>query len=146
MDRSTTPKILYEPQRRPYAVHIIFWGDRPVHKLPFGPKSHELFVILYTTDQTYWTIRTQLDALDRSINCNITLSASEAFLSHGTLYCNLCRCNLLLSSSCQKHIHNRSTEGYIAVYGPVYHPQNIIWTAAKTICDPYNILGWQTGP
>jgi len=23
-------------------------GDRPVHKLPFGPKRHELFVILYS--------------------------------------------------------------------------------------------------
>ena len=25
-----------------------FVGDRPVHKLSFGPKCHELFVILYT--------------------------------------------------------------------------------------------------
>jgi len=25
-----------------------FVGDRPVHKLPFGPKCHELFVILYS--------------------------------------------------------------------------------------------------
>ena len=25
-----------------------FVGDRPVHKLPFGLKCHELFVILYT--------------------------------------------------------------------------------------------------
>ena len=24
-----------------------FMGDSPVHKLPFGPKSHELCVILY---------------------------------------------------------------------------------------------------
>ena len=24
-----------------------FVGDRPVHKPPFGPKCHELFVILY---------------------------------------------------------------------------------------------------
>jgi hypothetical protein len=23
-------------------------GDRPVHKLPFGPKCHKLFVILYS--------------------------------------------------------------------------------------------------
>jgi hypothetical protein len=23
-------------------------GDSPVHKLPFGPKCHELFVILYS--------------------------------------------------------------------------------------------------
>ena len=25
-----------------------FVGDRPVHELPFGPKYHELFVILYS--------------------------------------------------------------------------------------------------
>jgi hypothetical protein len=25
-----------------------FVGDRPVHKLPFDPKCHELFVILYS--------------------------------------------------------------------------------------------------
>ena len=25
-----------------------FVGDRPVHKLPFGPKCHELFAILYS--------------------------------------------------------------------------------------------------
>jgi hypothetical protein len=25
-----------------------FVGDRPVHKLPFGPKCNELFVILYS--------------------------------------------------------------------------------------------------
>jgi hypothetical protein len=25
-----------------------FVSDRPVHKLPFGPKRHELFVILYS--------------------------------------------------------------------------------------------------
>ena len=25
-----------------------FVGDRPIHKLPFGPKCHELFVILYS--------------------------------------------------------------------------------------------------
>ena len=24
-----------------------FVADRPIHKLPFGPKCHELFVILY---------------------------------------------------------------------------------------------------
>jgi hypothetical protein len=25
-----------------------FVGERPVHKLPFGPKCHELFAILYS--------------------------------------------------------------------------------------------------
>ena len=25
-----------------------FVGDRPLHKLPFGPKCHELFAILYS--------------------------------------------------------------------------------------------------
>jgi hypothetical protein len=33
-----------------------FVGDRPVHKLPFGPKCHELFVILYKCTQ-YMQIR-----------------------------------------------------------------------------------------
>jgi hypothetical protein len=37
MDRDVTHKILY-----------YFVGDRPVHKLPFCPKCHELFVILYS--------------------------------------------------------------------------------------------------
>jgi hypothetical protein len=28
-------------------IHLIYFvGDRPFHKLPFGPKCHELFVIL----------------------------------------------------------------------------------------------------
>jgi hypothetical protein len=30
-----------------------FVGDRPVHKLSFGQKCHELFVILCATDQSY---------------------------------------------------------------------------------------------
>ena len=47
-----TPKILHGPKR-------IFWGDRLVHKLTFGPVCHELFVILYTTT----SVRTQLGAL-----------------------------------------------------------------------------------
>ena len=42
MDWSVTPKILYGP----------------VHKLPFGPKCHELFVILYTSDQNYFNQKT----------------------------------------------------------------------------------------
>jgi len=29
-------------------------GDRPVHKLPFGPKCHELFAILHTNNQAYF--------------------------------------------------------------------------------------------
>jgi len=28
-----------------------FVSDRPVHKMPFGPKCHELFVILYSVTQ-----------------------------------------------------------------------------------------------
>ena len=43
--------------------HIIFWGDRPVHKLPFGQKCQELFVISYTQLTKTTPIRTQLDAL-----------------------------------------------------------------------------------
>ena len=42
MERSVTPEILYG------------------NKLPFGTKCHELFVILYTTDQNYFY---QFDAL-----------------------------------------------------------------------------------
>ena len=34
-----------EPKLRPI---YYFVGDRPVHKLPFGPKCHELFAILYS--------------------------------------------------------------------------------------------------
>ena len=49
MDRLSSPK--YYKHRSEAEVHIIFSGDRPVHKLPFGQKCHELFVILYTTDQ-----------------------------------------------------------------------------------------------
>jgi hypothetical protein len=37
IDRDVTHKILY-----------YFVGDRLVHKLPFGPKCNELFVILYS--------------------------------------------------------------------------------------------------
>jgi hypothetical protein len=38
-----------------------FVGDRPVHKLPFGLKCHELFVILYSilanlSDDMYFVI------------------------------------------------------------------------------------------
>ena len=39
MDRDVTHKIVYGPKQSV--------GDRPVHKLPFGPKCRELFVILY---------------------------------------------------------------------------------------------------
>ena len=42
MDRDVTRKILY-------GLSIYYFvGDRPVHKLQFGPKRHELFVILYS--------------------------------------------------------------------------------------------------
>jgi hypothetical protein len=43
-DRFVTHKIVYGPSLR--SIYY-FVGDRPVHKLPFGPKCHELFVILY---------------------------------------------------------------------------------------------------
>ena len=42
---------VYVPVGRPKTlhgeVHITFWGDQPVHILPFDPKYHEQFVILY---------------------------------------------------------------------------------------------------
>ena len=55
MDRDVTHKILHGPKRRCHPQNIIwteaklrsiyyFVGDRPVHKLSFGPKCHELFV------------------------------------------------------------------------------------------------------
>jgi hypothetical protein len=48
---------VYEPVRHPQNIIwtkaklrsiCYFVGDRSVHKLPFGPKCHELFVILYS--------------------------------------------------------------------------------------------------
>jgi hypothetical protein len=53
MDGSVTPNILYGLRSIEY-----FGGDRPVNELPFGPKCHELFVILYTTDQNYFNQNT----------------------------------------------------------------------------------------
>ena len=48
---------VYGPRCHPQNINIwteaklrsiyYFVGDRPVHKLPFGPKCHKLFVILY---------------------------------------------------------------------------------------------------
>ena len=46
MDRDVTTK--YYRDRSEPEVRILFVGDRPVHKLPFGPKCHELFAILYS--------------------------------------------------------------------------------------------------
>ena len=57
MDRTVTPKILYGPQLH-FGPYNILGGDRPVHKLPFGPKCYELFAILYTTDQNYFNQNT----------------------------------------------------------------------------------------
>ena len=60
MDRDVTHRILYGPKRSWCHPHNIIWthvklrsiyyfvGDRWVHKLQFGPKCHELFVILYS--------------------------------------------------------------------------------------------------
>jgi hypothetical protein len=45
MDRDVNHKILYEAKLR--SIYY-FVGDRPVHKMPFGLKCHELFVILYS--------------------------------------------------------------------------------------------------
>ena len=48
---------VYEPGCHPQNIIWIeaklrsiyyFVGDRPVHKLPFGPKCHELLAILYS--------------------------------------------------------------------------------------------------
>ena len=42
MDRSVTKKTLYEPQK---LRSIYFFGDGPVHILPYDPQCHELFAI-----------------------------------------------------------------------------------------------------
>ena len=43
MDRSVTKKILYGPQKRRSIYY--FFGDGPVHILPYDPQCHELFAI-----------------------------------------------------------------------------------------------------
>jgi hypothetical protein len=50
MDRDVTHKILYGPKRSEAKLRSIYYfvGDKPVLKLPFGPKYHELFVLLYS--------------------------------------------------------------------------------------------------
>ena len=45
MDRSVTNKILYGPKLL-RSIYYLF-GDGPVHILPYDPKWHELFVLLY---------------------------------------------------------------------------------------------------
>jgi hypothetical protein len=45
MDRSVTKKILYGPKLLRSIWY--FFGDGPVHILPYDPKWHELFAILY---------------------------------------------------------------------------------------------------
>ena len=44
IDRLIAPKSYMD--RSAAEVHITFWGNQPVHILPFDPKYHELFVIL----------------------------------------------------------------------------------------------------
>ena len=45
MDRS--PQNIIWTEAKLKSIYY-FMGDRPVHKLPFGSKCHELFVILYS--------------------------------------------------------------------------------------------------
>ena len=45
MDRSVTQKILYGPQKL-WSIKY-FFGDGPVHILPYDPQCHELFAIYY---------------------------------------------------------------------------------------------------
>jgi hypothetical protein len=49
MDLDVTHKILYEPMMGSIQYFV---GDTPVHKLPFGPKCHEIFVISYSIKPT----------------------------------------------------------------------------------------------
>jgi hypothetical protein len=43
MDRSVTKKILYGPQKLRSIYY--FFGDGPIHILPYDPQCHELFAI-----------------------------------------------------------------------------------------------------
>ena len=43
MDRSVTKKMLYEPKKLRSIYY--FFGDGPVHILPYDPQCHELFAI-----------------------------------------------------------------------------------------------------
>ena len=50
MDRSVTKKILYGPHMAVYGPvrhQKKFFGDGPVHILPYDPQCHELFAIYY---------------------------------------------------------------------------------------------------
>ena len=44
MDRSVTKKNIWTSEA---SVHIIFFGDGPVHILPYDPQCHELFAISF---------------------------------------------------------------------------------------------------
>ena len=46
MDRDVTHKICIWTEAKLRSIYY-FVGDRPVHKMPFGPKCHELLLILY---------------------------------------------------------------------------------------------------
>ena len=46
MDRSVTKKISYGPQKLRSIYY--FFGDGPVHILPYDPQCHELFAIYVT--------------------------------------------------------------------------------------------------
>jgi hypothetical protein len=83
-----------------------FVGDRPVHKLPFGPKCHELFynVFFRILSELVFCLRYTITK-----TCHLT--------------------DLQVLSIIQQIVHG--TSGQMAVYGPVCHPQNSIWTEAK---------------
>ena len=51
MDRSVTKKILYGPQKVRSIYY--FFGDGPVHILPYDPQCHELFAIYNVVSYYY---------------------------------------------------------------------------------------------
>jgi hypothetical protein len=55
MDRSVTKKILYGPQK---LRSIYFFGDGPVHILPYDPQCHELFAIYWPVNILVYHINT----------------------------------------------------------------------------------------
>jgi hypothetical protein len=64
-----------------------FVGDRPVYKLPFGPKCHELFVILYSihanlSDDIDDIFRSLYSFPDNYLYCSILFPEGKWLLQH----------------------------------------------------------------
>jgi hypothetical protein len=63
-----------------------FVGDRSVHKLPFGPKCHELFVILYKilanlSDDMFFVIVYAKNEFEQNPEENIILTGPGQYIA-----------------------------------------------------------------